>query len=358
MSSVEYRAPEPPLSPEARVKLKARILESMGRIIERYEAFYLSVDEMHTFVGSPLTNARYARFETWLGMLSEKKILISSALSLDQVHFAQDVSRVVLLYQALQDLSMGRSVATDIRNEYEERPLSADEFLLREEDLPLWNEFPSEEEVKTAFNFDSIWSDEYWQGRKLKDANDAAYTTKETLKDRKGFEPTDQDLLNVGYAVDDSDRRHAFLRAVEEVYVKERLQPAKIFEIGDIIDQKKKEAEARGKTVEDYLTTKELLEAFDEASVRPATLKELLAYAKTRWKPINDPNQSLTEEEMDQHANAPYICALGSVFSNTLGQRRVPYLRLDRDGRRLSIDHFSDNWYMSRRFLVFRKSFS
>ena len=127
-----------------------------------------------------------------------------------------------------------------------------------------------------------------------------------------------------------------------------------MFDIAEAIQKKKQ----KGST-EDYLTTKELLEAIDQAGFRPANLVELLAYAKNNWKP--EPEYSshlLTPEEKVQRASAPYIYAFGSVFSDSDVRRCVPFLCWGGGGRGLRASSFDYRWGSGRRFLVFRKGSS
>jgi len=247
---------EPPLPPEKKDSIRRRILADMCKIIESYEALYTPSDEVRALQGTSLTKSRYAKFEAWLETLSQTGSLPPNASHLDQSLLAEHASHVVALYQALHTLAIDRPLPSDIRKRYEARPLAPDEFLLAPEDIPAFTELPSEAEIKTNFAFDWIWASEYKEGRKLNDPNDAALTTKETLKDRKGFVPADQDLLNVKYGIDDQgvdhpEKRQAFLKSVDLDRLPETLPPAKIFEIGDVIAKKKAEAEARGETHED-----------------------------------------------------------------------------------------------------------
>lgn len=344
-----------PPSFEAQDKIRRRILKDLQRVIEDLEPLYLLHDAIRHLQGTPLTKDRLQNTGTWLERLSRKEIALPSGTDeqdvLHKAHLIQELSL------ALATLKQNKPLPLDIRKRYETPELTPDEFLLLPEDIPTWNELPSEAEIKTNFVFDWIW-DEYREGRKLKDPADAALTAKETLKDRKGFEASDQDLLNVKYAEHNPAQRAEFLHDVDTDHLPETLPPAKIFDIGSVIEQKKKEAEARGETHEDYLTTQELLEAFDEAGVRPATLKELLAYSKKYWKPKEDPNHPLTEEEIAQRANAPYIYAFGSVFSYSVGLRYVPCLRWVGGERQLYAVDFDNYWDSDNRFLVFRKASS
>jgi hypothetical protein len=333
-----------PPSPEAQDKVRRRILKDLQRVVEDLEPLYLVHDAIRHLQGTPLTKDRLQNAGSWLERLSRKEIALPSGT--DEQDVLQRARLVQELSLALSALKQSKPLPLDVRKRYETPTpeLAPDEVLLTPEDIPTWNELPSEADIKTTFKFDLIWVDNYKEGRQLKD-----------------FEVTDQDLLNVGYAVDDPEKRQNFLQSIELAHSSETLPPAKIFDISDIIREKEAEAAQFDGTDPDFLTTQELLEAFDEAGVRPATLKELLAYSKKYWKPKEDPNNPLTPEEVTQRANAPYIYAVGSVFSRSGGRRRVPYLSW-RDGVRQldarGFDDFGTLWDSGSRFLVFRKESS
>lgn len=51
------------------------------------------------------------------------------------------------------------------------------------------------------------------------------------------------------------------------------------------------------------------------------------------------------------------VCAeIGSAFSNSDGNRYVPYLNWNDDKRQLNANDFDNNWDSDNRFLVFRTS--
>lgn len=355
--SVPPLTPEAILSDEAIDKMRREILKDLTGIISSYEELYLEPEELQAAKATPLTNVRYAGFEAWIKTVYEKGTL--PHLEINETQLMNEIDFAVRLYEALQQLALGHPLHEEIQRSYDKSLLSPNEFILDPEDLPDWDKLPSEEVLKKMFLFDRLEEENqtYREERKLKDPADAPFITQETLKERKGFEITDQDLLNVGYAVDDPERRRAFLRSVAVHDVSKKLPPAHIFSIREIIAEKPEDEES--------LTTKELLEAFDEAGVRPATLKELLAYKRRYWKPKKDPKNPLSDEEILQRANWAFITALGSLFSE-YSEEAGRYLRLapclnawDEGGTEriieLGSDGFHQNWGGDEFFLVFRK---
>ncbi len=341
---------------EAKEKMRREMLKNLTGIIADYEVFYLEAEEAEALKDSPLTKARYAKFEKWIKNVYEKGVLPDPAM--DETQLMNEIDFAVRLYEALHHLALGQSLSSDIQRSYEERLLSPEEFLLDEADLPTWNELPSVDELSDSFNLDSIRREDYYEGRKLKDPDDASFITNERLQDRNGFEPTDQDLLNVHYAENEPAKRAAFLKSVDVEYTVEALSPARIFDISDILMRKNKGAEAQGMAHPDYLTTQELFDAFDEAGVRPATLRELLAYAKKYRKPEDEWwNASFTEEEKIQRADASSIYAVGSVFSHSV-LRQVPCLAREEGKQELLTRDLDTQWGWGNYFLVFRKEIS
>ncbi len=326
-------------SPETQAKLGERIKHEMRRIIIRLEPLYRKEEDLGELQRTPLTQARYRLFEQWLDQMTNKGAGIKT--DIEQERVAADVSHLVRLYEALADIAQGRPASESIRARYE---LAPDEFLLEPEDLPDWRELPPIEEIKTYCKLDTVWDYYDEPGWDLKTR----------------FTVMDMDLVNIGYAVADPAKRQAFLQAVDVTHLPEVLPPARLFYIDDLIGEKqKKKTESLAK-----LTTKEVLEAFDEAGVRPATMKELLAYSKKYWKP----KTALSDTEKAQRANATHIYALGSVFSPTLGgDRTVPHLSHKVKDDRFGMDSYDDEpsglhgddfnryWYATDRFLVFRK---
>jgi hypothetical protein len=87
------------------------------------------------------------------------------------------------------------------------------------------------------------------------------------------------------------------------------------------------------------MSSEDVVSAMDKDGFRPATLRELLAYA------VKNP---------DEQRKYP-IVGLGSVWGHG-GHRSVPYLDLGGGGRELGLGWWSDGWYGRCRFLAVRKS--
>ena len=184
-----------------------------------------------------------------------------------------------------------------------------------------------------GYKFDWIWEAEYRAGRPASD-----------------FALTEGDLETIGF--DDPRKRRELLEGMAEASgSKEPERPAKVFDINETIAEKKKEDPDHP----DWLTTKEVLEAMDAAGCRPATLGELLAFGKEHWKPDADAKFLTDEEKTLQRVAAPYIYALGSPFTDSDGDRRVPFLRWHGSERSLGDRGFGDDWGGGLRFLVLRK---
>jgi hypothetical protein len=87
------------------------------------------------------------------------------------------------------------------------------------------------------------------------------------------------------------------------------------------------------------MTTAQIEAAIDQKGYRPATLAEQLAYAKAKWN------------------GKDWVVALGSSWVGPDGDRSVPYLYGDGDGRKLHLYWFNpeDRWREDYLFLVVRK---
>ncbi len=318
-----------PISPDQKEHIRRQILFDMRRTIQRLEPLYLDHEEVERIQNSPLTQTRYRLFEKWLAELTKKGSSVRT--SIDRSKLTTDISQVVQLYEALADLKHDRPISERNQRRYD---LAPDEFLLEPEDIPRWNELPSEEALKTTFRLDWVFGIDYSEGRSLRD-----------------FELKEHDLLVAGYAEHDPAKREAFLLSIDVDHFTEALPPARIFDITKIIEEKQKQDSAHS----DALSTQELLEAFDEAGVRPAILKELLAYSRKYWIPEQNPTHPWTKEEIDQSANSRYIHALGTACTYTKDIRTVPCLDYRENIRKLDGSAFYNHWRSEDKFLVFRR---
>ena len=175
-------------------------------------------------------------------------------------------------------------------------------------DIPKWEELPGGKKIKEDFKFTWVWASEYRKGRPIGDFQ---------TQNKSEAEPI-----------------------------------AKVFDIGDVIRKKMKQDPMHT----DCLTTKEVLEAMDEAGYRPATLEELVAYGRDYWKPDADPKTLTKEERILQNSQAPYIYGLNCLFSSAYGRHTVPGLQGENGKRDLHAGRFGDGWWAIHRFLVLRKS--
>jgi len=237
---------------------------------------------------------------------------------------SKDSDRVIELLKVInecgrQDKIVGRE------------PAKSDEVLLK--DIPTFSKLPSESELKKEYKFDWIWDQEYRESRDIDD-----------------FSLRDEDLQNIGF--NDPQKRQELLQEIASGRESNEAEPiAKVFDINEAI-AKKKEKDSKHP---DWLTTKEVFEAIDEAGYRPATLEELLAFGKQFWKPDADSETLTDEEKLLQRVNVPYIYALSSPFTGSGGHRRVPYLGWNGGKRNLYGSDFEIDWNGDRRFLVLCK---
>jgi len=236
----------------------------------------------------------------------------------------EDIDQAIELMTVINDCGKKNEIVGS-------EPQKPDEVRLK--DIPTFSKLPSESELKKKFKLNWIWKDEYHEGR---DAND--------------FSLTDKDLRSIGF--DDLRKRQELLQEIASGRENKEAEPlARVFDINETIAKKKQEDSNHP----DWLTTKEVFEAIDEAGYRPATLEELLAFDKQFWKP-DTVNESLTEVEKSlQHVNAPYIYALSSPFTNSGGIRYVPCLYWNGDECSLNGRGLGRKWDGDYRFLAVRK---
>ncbi len=334
MRSQVERLPDLEPRPEAERKLGLRILTAMKEKLEELEPFYLDGPQLIDIQHKPLDKARYALFERWL----ETHITpdFARAVSHHQGELANAVSEVVGLYQALADLKHGRPIPEDIRKKHK-YDLAPDEFLFERGDTPHLTELPSEQEFKRRFKLDWIAAIDYSEGKSI-----------------RAFDPNDRDLIDFGYAEQDPAKREAFLHLVDRENFSENPPPGRIFDISEVIEQILNLDPYHG----EGLTTKELLDAFDEANVRPATLEELLAYSEKYWCPENDPNRPRIPEEAEPVHSASVVYAFGSIYSYTVAgtdDRSLSCLVWRDNQRRLDGSDPRGTWGIHEKFLVFRK---
>ncbi len=210
-----------------------------------------------------------------------------------------------------------------------------EQFTLK--NIPTFTKLPLPGVMKdkqNGFKLNSLWESEYRKGRPFTD-----------------FALAKADLKKMGM---DEDRQRSILDSMEAANAKESIPSAKIFDVGVVIREKKKQNPNHPNS----LTTKEVFEAIDSAGYRPATLPEILAFGRDHWKPDADTKTLTDEEKLLQHVNAPYIYALGASFSDSGGFRDVPRLNWDGAERRLSASGLEDDWRGGVRFLVLRKESS
>jgi len=238
----------------------------------------------------------------------------------------KDSDRVIELLKVInecgrQDKIMGRE------------PAKPDEVRLK--DIITFSKLPSEASFKDkvdGYKFDRIW-DEYREGRGMDD-----------------FSLSDEDLQSIGF--DDPQKRQELLQEIANGRESNEAEPlAKVFDINEAIAKKKQEDPKHP----NWLTTKEVFEAIDEAGYRPATIEELLVFGKQLWKPDVDSEKLTDEEKHLQRVNASYISALGSPFTDSGGDCYVPRLGWVGDERDLDGVGLGSGWRGGSRFLVFRK---
>jgi len=239
----------------------------------------------------------------------------------------EDIDKAMELIKVINDC--GRK--NEIVGREPEKP---DEVRLK--DIPTFSKLPSEAAFKdktNGYKFDWIWKEDYREGRDIDD-----------------FSLTDKDLQDIGF--DDPQKRQKLLQEFTSGRESNEAEPsAKVFDINETISKKKQEVPKHP----DWLTTKEVFEAIDEAGYRPATIEELLAFGKQFWKPDADSKTLTDEEKLLQRVNAPYIYALSSPFASSGGGRRVPSLGWLGGKRNLHGYGLGFDWRGGRRFLVLRK---
>jgi len=165
----------------------------------------------------------------------------------------EDIDKAIKLMQVINDCGRKNEIVG-------RKPARPGEFRLK--DIPTFSKLPSISELKKELELD--WaSPEFREGREIKE-----------------FSLTDQDLLDIGF--DEPRKRKELLEEIAISRESDEAEPlAKVFDMGETLAKKKQEDSGHP----NYLTTKEVFEAIDEAGYRPATLEELLAFGKKFWKP-------------------------------------------------------------------------
>ena len=323
------------------MKAWAKDLEDVFAI---YEPLYSTQDEVPSGEAPPNENpfksrpspsgleSRYQAFMTFVRRVLDEGELPARS-NFKEADILRDLTTVTDRVGWIVRLKKDGTIPSEAPKLRERLELEPGEFFL--EHVPEWMELPSQttltDKGEEGFKFDSGWWDEYRETRPLRD-----------------FDLMEADLMSIG--MDDPHERQALLASFEQ---RDSLKPAKIFDIGDVIREKKEQDPSH----EDFLSTKELLEAIDAAGYRPATILELMAYARDRWKPEPEETrgQPLTKEESEERCNAPYIYAFASPFADSGDIRRVPCLDWSGSERLLGAGDFADGWDSGHRFLVLRK---
>ena len=188
--------------------------------------------------------------------------------------------------------------------------LKSGEFFLEGVD-EIGDTMPSEEDLKNptkGYAFDSVTH--IFENKSLSEF---------TLK---------KDQLNE-IGITDTKRQDSILEALEQA---DSNQPVFLFDPNELINEKKKQ----DSKPPDHITTKEILETMDDRGYRPATIKELLAYAKHQWNGTDS------------------IDALGSSAERN-GSSCIATLYGVSEGRKLDVDWFVFGWRFHGRILFIRK---
>jgi len=240
----------------------------------------------------------------------------------------RDTDRAVELMRVINDCGRKNEIVS------RETEKSGEVYL---EDIPTFTNLPSEAvfmDKGNGYKFDRIQAQEYREGRNIKD-----------------FLLTDKDLQDIG--LDDPQKRQELLEEISRGTADRETEPlAKVFNISEAIAKKIQE-DPRHPV---FLTTKEVIEAIDEAGYRPATLQELLAFGKHLWKPYVEAETLSEGEKLHQHLDATDIVALASVFTAYGGKRSVAFLSCLAGLRGMRLYEFNDFSGSGTHFLVIRKS--
>ncbi len=318
-----FKSVEETYTLQQRQDLRRMILYELESRIREYEKLYEPAIDPLPATSNRLTKERYARFETWIGECGH---IGRCPPGIDEVQWRADVKNIVVGYRALQRLVQGGILDAELL-EYctLQLPKPQELFILREQ-MPNWTVLPSELVLKTTYHLDSI-SEEFRQ----------EYGKGKTLQD---FALKEEDFLDRVSIIPEIPRQR-LLHSIEEGQRREVLPPAKIVFIADLIQSWKQ----LHPNHEGGIMTNVVLELLDRQGLRPATLAELLTYARYHWK-------------SNKHAYRT-VCALGSVVRTENGGKFAPQLKHVRDQLeetcKLTGDIYNFMWDDHDCFLVFNQ---
>ncbi len=131
-------------------------------------------------------------------------------------------------------------------------------------------------------------------------------------------------------------------------------QFAKVFDLKDALKRKRQ----MNPQCFDSFTMEEVFEEIEKAGYRPATLAELLAFARDCWRPGIDPSD-LTEGESAQRVHIRYLYAL-VPFVGPLAIPQISFIHLGESDSKTalkSVDFLNDDliWMSENDFLVIAK---
>ncbi len=223
-------------------------------------------------------------------------------------------------------------ISYDERAAIKEAPRQKQSFPL--ENVPKWKKLPREEDLKEVFELDYLGEDGEFAERPMTD-----------------FVMKKADLMKIGLS---EARALAILSAMKEAgSEKESPMRASAFDLDIMLQQKKMEDPSHP----NELSMKEIYEEIDDAGYRPATLPELLAYARDYWT-SEQGSEELTDDERFSPSNIHSVYALGSVFKASDKIRSYPAMRsYQASDRCLEFSHISQGGWIpeGERILVIRK---
>ncbi len=303
-------------SSRERQDLRRIILSHMEAKIRAYEALYEPANTP-AIPESPLTKERYTRFETWLGTLGQGR---TYPAEMGQDQLKRDIQQITTGYQALQQLHQAGPLRPEIRIYCEAQLLRKGEFLLSREFIPKWIWLPSQELLKKAYRLDHV-AEEYREGRPLEDF---------TLKNWETM------LVGMSGSKELIELRERLLNNIAEGMRLTAPSPAKVLSVEEIIRQIRLQDPDQG----ERLPTLDIWQFLDQHNLRPATLQELLVYARDHW---------------DADKQELQIYAFGSAFSNEGTKSCFPRLTQFDQECELSFENMVRLWSSEDCLLVFRQ---